>query len=87
LPAGNASISEDTIDLNLNLLSEGRKDLGKIPLIRYVLVGDEEVPSLKLEVTGKLSDPDIKKSAFEEVVTLPFDIGLRILSFTCSLDG
>ncbi|MBW1750670.1 MAG: AsmA-like C-terminal domain-containing protein, partial [Deltaproteobacteria bacterium] len=80
--AGKANISEDTIDLKLNLLTEGRKDLSKIPLIGYILVGDEKVPSIKLEVTGKLSDsdPDIQNSAFEEIVTLPFDIGLRVLS-------
>jgi len=77
---GKASISEDTIDLTLNLLTEGRKNLSKIPLIGYVLVGDEKVPSIKLDVTGKLSDPDIQNSAFEEIVTLPFDIGFRVLS-------
>ena len=78
--AGKANISEDTIDLKLNLLTEGRKDLSKIPLIGYILVGDEKVPSIKLEVTGKLSNPDIQNSAFEEIVTLPFDIGIRVLS-------
>jgi len=77
---GKASISEDTIDLTLNLLTQWRKNLSKIPLIGYVLVGDEKVPSIKLDVTGKLSDPDIQNSAFEEIVTLPFDIGFRVLS-------
>jgi hypothetical protein len=77
---GQASLLEDNIDLKLNLITQGRKDLSKIPLVGYVLVGDEKVPSIKLEVTGKLSDPDIQNSAFEEVVTLPFDIGLRVLS-------
>ena len=77
---GKANISEDTIDLKLNLLTEGKKNLSKIPLIGYVLVGDEKVPSIKLDVTGKLSDPDIQNSAFEEIVTLPFDIGFRVLS-------
>jgi len=33
-----------------------------------------------VDVTGKLSDPDIQNSAFEEIVTLPFDIGFRVLS-------
>lgn len=74
---GNASVLEDNIDLKLNLITEGRKDLSKIPLVGYVLVGDEKVPSITLEVTGKLSDPDIQNSAFEEIVTLPFDIALR----------
>jgi len=77
---GHASLFDDNINLKLNLITEGRKDLSKIPLVGYVLVGDEKVPSIKLEVTGKLSDPDIQNSAFEEVVTLPFDIGLRVLS-------
>jgi hypothetical protein len=77
---GNASISADTINLKLNLITEGRKDLSKIPLVGYVLVGDEKVPSITLEVKGKLSDPAIQNSAFEEVATLPFDIGLRVLS-------
>ena len=76
---GNASIAEDNIDLKLNLITEGRKDLSKIPLVGFILVGDEKVPSITLEVTGKLTDPDITNSAFEEVVTLPFDIGLRAL--------
>lgn len=77
---GKASISGDTIDLTLNLLTQWRKNLSKIPLIGYVLVGDEKVPSIKLDVTGKLSDPDIQNSAFEEIVTLPFDIGFHVLS-------
>ncbi len=76
---GNASVLEYNIDLKLNLITQGRKDLSKIPLVGYVLVGDEEVPSITLEVTGNLSDPDIRNSAFEEIVTLPFDIGLRVL--------
>ena len=76
---GNASLAEDNIDLKLNLITKGRKNLSKIPLVGYILVGDEKVPTITLKVTGKLSDPDIQNSAFEEVVTLPFDIGLRIL--------
>ncbi len=77
--SGNASVAEDTIDLKLNLITQGRKDMSKIPLVGYVLVGDEKVPSITLQVTGKLSDPDIRNSAFEEVVTLPFDIVGRVL--------
>lgn len=77
---GHASLFDDNIDLELNLMTKGKKDLSKVPLVGYVLVGDEKVPSIKIDVTGKLSDPDIQNSAFEEIVTLPFNIGLRVLS-------
>lgn len=67
------------IDLEFNMITQAKTNLNKIPLVGYILVGDEKRPSIHLKVSGDLSDPEVKHSTFKEVLTLPYSILKRTI--------
>ena len=66
--------------MDLNLITRAKKNINKIPLIGYILAGKDKRPSITVKVSGDLSNPDIKKSVFKEVVTQPFSMAYRTLA-------
>ncbi len=67
------------VNLDINLITQAGKNMSKIPLIGYILAGEKERPTLTFHVTGDLLDPKVKSTAFEEIITTPFDMVLRTL--------
>ena len=53
----------------------------KIPAVGYILLGDDGSVSVGLSVTGSLSDPKVETSAAKDIVTAPFNILKRTLTF------
>lgn len=68
------------ISLDVNMITQAGKNMSKIPVIGYILAGEEERPTLTFHVTGDLLDPDVESTAFEEIITSPFDMVLRTLA-------
>ncbi|GMR06558.1 MAG: hypothetical protein BMS9Abin25_1159 [Gammaproteobacteria bacterium] len=71
---GKVNPKENTIDMVFNLITGAKKSVGRIPLLGYVLSGDEKRPSITLTLTGDMDDPKIKNTAFKEVATYPFQV-------------
>lgn len=62
------------IDLDFNMFTKAKSNLNKIPLLGYILVGDEKHPSIHLKVSGDFSNPKVEHTAYREVLTLPYSI-------------
>ena len=73
-------LPEDTIDMNVDLVGKTKQTISKIPLLGYILVGDQKQPTITLTVTGNLDDPDITTSTYKEIVKTPFDMLLRTIN-------
>ncbi len=67
------------VNLDVNMITQAGKNMSKIPIIGYILAGEEERPTLTFHVTGDLLDPTVESTAFEEIITTPFDMVLRTL--------
>ncbi len=66
------------IDLAIRSVREFGNVVGKIPLLGYILMGDDHSMTVGLKITGTLDDPKVNTSVAEDILTLP----LRILQRT-----
>ena len=73
-------LPENTIKMNIDLVGKTKQTISKIPLLGYILVGDQKQPTITLTVTGNLDDPDISTSTYKEIVKTPFDMLLRTIN-------
>ena len=77
---GNVDFPKNTIDMDFNIITQAKTNIGKIPLLGFILVGKKKRPSLTINISGDLQNPDVHNSAFKDVVSLPFNILFRTLS-------
>ncbi|MDD2652580.1 MAG: AsmA-like C-terminal domain-containing protein [Sulfurimonas sp.] len=82
--AGEASIKENSINLDLNLKTQLGSSFSKIPLIGHILLGNESV-STSLHITGALDNPDVKTQLTKDIVVAPFNIIKRTLMYPFEL--
>ncbi|MEN8200312.1 MAG: AsmA-like C-terminal domain-containing protein, partial [Thermodesulfobacteriota bacterium] len=73
------------LDMDLNLITQSKVNVRKIPLIGFILAGEEKHPSATFKVTGDLLDPKVESEMFREVVTVPFSILFRTLALPAHL--
>lgn len=73
------------VDMDMNLITQAKTNIQKIPLIGYILAGNKKHPSITLKVTGDLTDPDVENPLFQEVVTIPFSMLYRTLKLPLDL--
>ncbi|MCW9067360.1 MAG: AsmA-like C-terminal domain-containing protein, partial [Sulfurimonas sp.] len=77
---GVASIKNNSINLELNLRTDLGSSLSKVPLVGYILLGDESI-STSLTVTGKLDDPDVNTQVAKDIMVAPLNIIKRTFMF------
>ncbi len=73
------------VDMDLNLITRAKQNVNKIPLVGYILVGEEKRPSITVKVKGDLFDPKVEYSAFKEVAIEPFYMLYRTLALPAHL--
>jgi hypothetical protein len=81
--AGTGEIDLTKKTINLNLVIQTARELGKVvgnlPLVGYILMGEDKSMTIGLQITGTLDDPQVKTSAGQELLTLPLQILKRAL--------
>jgi len=75
---GNLSFKRNNINLILNLKSDLGSSINKIPVVGYILLGDDTV-STSLSMTGKLDNPNIKSLIAKDIIVAPLNIIKRTL--------
>ena len=67
----------------MNLAIQTARELGKVvgsvPLLGYILMGEDKSMTVGLTISGSLSKPVVKTSASKEILKLPFDLIKRTL--------
>ena len=71
--------SKQMIDMDIHIKTQASKNVGKIPLIGYVLAGKDEDASLSLKITGGFDDPEVTNSLVQDIVVYPVEILFRTL--------
>ncbi len=67
------------VKLAIQTVRELGKVVGKIPLLGYILMGDDNSMTVGLEVTGTLENPKVKTSVAKDILTLPLQILKRTI--------
>ncbi|WP_229855073.1 AsmA-like C-terminal domain-containing protein [Candidatus Sulfurimonas marisnigri] len=75
---GNASIKNNTIDVDLNLKTDLGSTISKIPIVGYILLGKDSI-STSLKIRGKLDDPDVTTQVTKDIIVAPLNIIKRTL--------
>lgn len=78
LGRGNASFKYNNIDLDLNLKTDLGSSVSKIPVVGYILLGEDTV-STSMKISGKLDDPDVKSLIAKDIAVAPLNIIKRTL--------
>jgi len=80
---GKGTLDMRTKKLNINLGIQTVRKLGKIvgslPLIGYILMGEDNSITFGLKIKGTLANPKVETSAAKELLMLPFDLIKRTL--------
>ncbi|WP_104697623.1 MULTISPECIES: DUF3971 domain-containing protein [unclassified Helicobacter] len=81
---GNGIVQLDNKEMNINLKISTIKNfsniLSKIPIVGYLVLGDEGKISTNLTLNGTLENPKTEISLAEDVITAPFNILRRIFT-------
>jgi AsmA-like C-terminal region/Protein of unknown function len=78
-------VFQKKIEMDLNLITRAKKNMNKIPLVGYIMVGTKKRPSITVQVSGDLFDPKVEHSTFREVATEPFYMLYRTLALPAYL--
>ena len=79
LGGGVADLDKDKIDVTLNLKTDLGSSISKIPLVGYILLGEDNTISTTMKITGKLSNPDVKSLLAKDIAVAPINIVKRAL--------
>lgn len=75
---GTANFVKNEIDLNLNLVTDLGSSVSKIPVVGYILLGEDSI-STSMSVSGKLNDPSVKSLIAKDIAVAPLNIIKRTL--------
>lgn len=81
LGEGQADMQNQTLNGMLTLKTDLGSVLGKVPVVGYILLGDDGSLSTTLTLSGKLDDPKVETAIAKEIVTAPFNILKRTLVY------
>ena len=86
---GNGVIDFSTklIDLDILLKTDAGRNIGKIPVLGYVLAGEEKDESLKVKIAGPINDPSVGYSLIKNIVVYPAETLYRALKLPFHLGG
>lgn len=81
LGAGGIDIEKNTIkmDIVIQTAREIGKVIGNIPIIGYILMGEDKSIAVGLTITGSLDNPKVETHTIKDMVTIPFKMIERLL--------
>lgn len=78
---GEANMKSQLINGTLTFKTDIGSALGKIPMVGYILLGDDGSISTTVSISGKLDDPKVETAIAKEIVTAPFNILKRTVAY------
>ena len=76
---GVIDFGDKMIDIDINLKTQAGQNVGKIPVVGYVLAGKDDDDSTSLKIKGGFDNPDVDYSLIKNIVVYPAEILYRTL--------
>ncbi|MEA2111908.1 MAG: AsmA-like C-terminal domain-containing protein [Campylobacterota bacterium] len=76
---GALNFTKNSIDMKLNLKTDLGSQLSKIPIVGYLLFGDDGSVSTTVTIDGKLDDPKVSNAMAKDIVVSPFKLLKRTI--------
>ena len=85
--SGEIDLSKNTININLaiQIARELGKVVGSLPVLGYILMGEDKSMTVGLKITGSLLEPKVETSPTKELLKFPLDIIERTLKSPAQL--
>jgi hypothetical protein len=77
--------SKGLMDLDVNLTTQRKINIRKLPVTGYILHGEKGEPSMTVKIKGSVDDPDVNHTLFKEIISKPFKVLVRILKLPVHL--
>ncbi|OHD83942.1 MAG: hypothetical protein A3D90_08095 [Sulfuricurvum sp. RIFCSPHIGHO2_02_FULL_43_9] len=81
LGEGRADLNAQILNGTLTLKTDLGSVLGKVPMVGYILFGENGSLSTTLTLSGKLDDPKVETAIAKEIATAPFNILKRTVVY------
>ena len=81
LGEGRADLNAQILNGTLTLKTDLGSVLGKVPMVGYILFGEDGSLSTTLTLSGKLDDPKVETAIAKEIATAPFNILKRTVVY------
>lgn len=78
---GTLDYDSEQIDFELSVKTQADQNLRKIPIVGYILVGDDNSIITTVKVRGDVNDPKISNTIAKDIAIAPFNILKRTLNF------
>lgn len=78
---GRADVNTRTLSGKMTLKTDLGSTLGKVPMVGYILFGDDGSIATTLNLSGSLDDPKVETAIAKEIVTAPFNILKRTVIY------
>ncbi len=84
---GEIDLEKKTIHMSLaiHVARQLGELIGNLPLVGYIVMGEDKGITVGLKITGNLDKPVVKTSAAKEILTLPLQMLQRTLEFPAKL--
>jgi hypothetical protein len=86
---GSGQVNLNTLEINSNIklifLKDYSKIVGMIPVLNYVLLGDNNRVETEVNIKGTLDNPEISTNLTKDTISVPMNIGKRILTSPAKL--
>ncbi len=76
---GELNFATNRIDMQLALKTDLGSKLSKVPIVGYLLFGEDGSVSTTLSITGKLDDPTVTNAVAKDIIVAPFQLLKRTI--------
>lgn len=78
---GQADYLHNSIDISLSLKTHLGKNVSQLPVVGYILVGDDGTAATTFKITGALNDPKVQSALAKDIIIAPFNILKRAITY------
>jgi hypothetical protein len=75
---GLLDFNDNTTDMTFRLVSGGKRNISRIPVLGFILEGKEENTAVALTAQGDMYDPEVSHTAAQELLAYPFNVLARV---------
>ncbi len=78
---GNINLLKRNMDINLELQTDLGTTMAQVPMVGYLIFGEDGRVSTTLKIDGSLDNPQVSNGLVQDIVVAPFNIIKRTLTY------
>ena len=71
----------NAINLKLNLKTDFGSNVSNLPVVGYILIGDDGTAATSFKISGALDNPKVESALAKDIIVSPFNILFRTITY------